>query len=236
MIPKPPESDAVHQLFQPAKDQRAPKFANDQRSPQSADNQQTPATGPPIMKEPQSTDTNSIHKWPKWSGDPADFPAFHICLEGAAEGHTDHKSFCYSVFSHSLPAEAQRRVAPWMRTQKAADDWNSERFISHLEELFVDRDAPTRAQVKINTIKQGPRQTFAKFRSVFEQLCSEADYLAPTGVSKVNAMKSALAPHLRKGIAYRQGVSETVYESFVREVQNLAKELESMPDGRPSRG
>ncbi|KAI0996460.1 hypothetical protein K3495_g11721 [Podosphaera aphanis] len=48
-------------------------------------------------------------------------------------------------------------------------------------------------------------------------------------------MKSALAPHLRKGIAYRQGVSETVYESFVREVQNLAKELESMPDGRPSR-
>ncbi|KAI0998740.1 hypothetical protein K3495_g9453 [Podosphaera aphanis] len=49
-------------------------------------------------------------------------------------------------------------------------------------------------------------------------------------------MKCALASHLRKGIAYRQGVSETNYESFAKEVQSLAKELESIPSFRAIRG
>ncbi|KAI0994225.1 hypothetical protein K3495_g13957 [Podosphaera aphanis] len=49
-------------------------------------------------------------------------------------------------------------------------------------------------------------------------------------------MKCALASHLRKRIAYRQGVSEKNYESFVKEVQSLAKELESIPSFRAIRG
>ncbi|KAI1005538.1 hypothetical protein K3495_g2683 [Podosphaera aphanis] len=49
-------------------------------------------------------------------------------------------------------------------------------------------------------------------------------------------MKCALASHLRKGKAYRQGVSEKNYESFVRELQSLAKELESIPGFRVIRG
>ena len=97
-----------------------------------------------------------IIQWPKWSGDSADFPAFHISLEGIAEEHANNKSFCYSVFSQSLPAEAQRRVAPWMRARKKSNDWSSEKFISHLEDLFVDRDATTRAQTKINALRQRP--------------------------------------------------------------------------------
>lgn len=42
----------------------------------------------------------------------------------------------------------------------------------------------------------------------------------------------ALAPHLQQGIAYRQGVSQNNYESFVKEVQCLAKRLESIPTFR----
>ena len=49
-------------------------------------------------------------------------------------------------------------------------------------------------------------------------------------------MKLALDAHLQQGIAYRQGVSETNYETFVREVQNLAKGLESIPSFRTIRG
>ena len=162
-----------------------------------------------LTSEMSSTANNSqspdlyrpIIQWPKWSGNPSDFPAFLISLEGAAEEYPNDRSFCYSVFSQSLPAEGQRRVAPWMRAQKRADKWSRDEFISHLEDLFNDRDATTRAQTKTNTLRQGPRQTFSTFRSIFEQLCSEADHLAPTGASKLNAMKYALASHLRQGIA-----------------------------------
>ena len=49
-------------------------------------------------------------------------------------------------------------------------------------------------------------------------------------------MKCALASHLRQGIVYCQGVSEKNYDSFVREVQSLAKELESIPSFREIRG
>ena len=180
-------------------------------------------------KRSHSESMKSPIQWPKWSGDPADFPSFHICLEGLAEDSINDKTLCYAVFSQSLPSEAQRRVAPWMKAQNLADDWSSERLVSHLEELFDDRDATSRAQSKINKICQGPQQTFAKFRSVFEQLCSEAEHLAPIGAFKVNSMTLALAPHLQQGIAYRQGVSETNYESFVKGVQSLATELESIP-------
>ncbi|RKF81350.1 hypothetical protein GcM1_183008 [Golovinomyces cichoracearum] len=45
-------------------------------------------------------------------------------------------------------------------------------------------------------------------------------------------MKSALVPSLRKGIAYRSNVSMTSYDLFVMEVQDLANELESLPDFR----
>ncbi|KHJ30503.1 hypothetical protein EV44_g3310 [Erysiphe necator] len=49
-------------------------------------------------------------------------------------------------------------------------------------------------------------------------------------------MKSALVPSLRKGVAYRSNVSMTSYDLFVREVQDLANELESLPDFRLARG
>ena len=67
-------------------------------------------------------------------------------------------------------------------------------------------------------------------------LCCRAEHLAPIGASNLNAMTLALAPHLQQGIAYRQGVSETNYESFVKEVQSLAKGLEFIPSFRTIRG
>ncbi|KAI0998102.1 hypothetical protein K3495_g10091 [Podosphaera aphanis] len=65
---------------------------------------------------------------------------------------------------------------------------------------------------------------------MFEQHCSEAGILAPKDASKVNAMKEGLAPHLRKGLAYRSGISNTDYDSFVVGVREMANELEKLPE------
>lgn len=181
-------------------------------------------------------DDNSVRQWPKWSGDPSDFPVFQISLEGIADGYKSSKSFCYQVFSNSLPTEAQKRVAPWMKQQKLAQEWDIDRFLSHLEDLFVDNDAPSRAQAKLYAIRQGPNQLFSNFRSVFEQISSEAAHLAPTGAAKVNAIKTALSPHLKRGIAYRKGISQVDYDSFVEEVQDLAAGLEALPEFRSGQG
>lgn len=43
-------------------------------------------------------------------------------------------------------------------------------------------------------------------------------------------MKEGLAPHLRKGLAYRSGISNTDYDSFVVGVQEMANELEKLPE------
>lgn len=197
---------------------------------------QTPKTSTNTKMSKPSTDSNAVRQWPKWSGDPSDFPVFQISLEGIADEFSSSKSFCYQVFSNSLPPDAQKRVAPWMKQRKIAQEWDINQFLNHLEDLFVDNDAPNRAQAKIYAIRQGPRQLFSKFRSVFEQICSEADHLAPTGPAKVNAIKTALSPHLKRGIAYRKGISQVDYDSFVEEVQDLAAGLEALPEFRLGQG
>ncbi|KAI0998610.1 hypothetical protein K3495_g9584 [Podosphaera aphanis] len=89
--------------------------------------------------------------------------------------------------------------------EKKFNEWNTLEFLANLEDLFTEKDAPSNVQTDLHHIKQGPRQHFAKFRSVFEQHCSETGIPAPKDVSKVNAMKEGLAPHLRKRLAYRSG-------------------------------
>lgn len=49
-------------------------------------------------------------------------------------------------------------------------------LIEHLKVLSTDRDTTSKAQLSLNALCQGPRQPFAKFCCVFEQLCSEADH------------------------------------------------------------
>ena len=183
-----------------------------------------------------SGESTLARKWPNWSGDPVDFAVFQISLEGIAEGFKGDRSFCYEVFSNSLPLEAQKRVAPWMKERKLSNEWDINQFLTHLEDLFTDKDASNRAQTKLYAIRQGSRQLFSHFRSVFEQICSEAEKLAPTGPAKVNAMKTALAPYLQQGIAYRKQVSKVDYEMFAEEVQDLASTLEALPSFRNSRG
>lgn len=184
----------------------------------------------------------TFDKWPRWTGNPSDFATFLLSLEWIAEDERirasigDEKAFCYGVFTYSLPPDAQKRVAPLIKERKKTNEWDVTQFIEHLEELFTDRDATSKAQLSLNALRQGPRQPFAKFRSVFEQLCSEADDLAPIHASKISLMKSALVPSLRRGIAYRSNASMTSYDSFVIEVQDLANELESLPDFRLARG
>ena len=73
-----------HPAPQPAKSQPAPQFLATMSDPK--------------LNRPHSESTKSTIQWPKWSGDPADFPSFHIFLEGLAEDRISDKTFCYSVF------------------------------------------------------------------------------------------------------------------------------------------
>ncbi|POS87683.1 hypothetical protein EPUL_001859 [Erysiphe pulchra] len=56
-------------------------------------------------------------------------------------------------------------------------------------------------------------------------MVSETAYLAPTGAAEVNAIKTALSPHLKRGIAYRKGIS-----------QDLAAGLEALSEFRSGQG
>ncbi|KHJ30117.1 hypothetical protein EV44_g3243 [Erysiphe necator] len=123
-----------------------------------------------------------------------------------------------------------------MKERKIAQEWDLDQFFLHLEDLFVYNNAPNRAQAKIYAIHQGPKQLFAKFRSVFEQICSEANFLAPIGPAKVNAIKTALSLHLKRGIAYRKAISYVNYDSFIIEVQDLVAGLEALPKFRSGQG
>lgn len=105
------------------------------------------------MSEPKA-DNCPARQWLKWSGDPSDFAVFLISLEGIADEFKNSKSFCYHVFSNSLPSEAQKRVAPWIEERKFTQKWDIDQFLLHLEDLFVDNDAPNRAQAKIHAIRQ----------------------------------------------------------------------------------
>ncbi|RKF79638.1 hypothetical protein GcM1_200019 [Golovinomyces cichoracearum] len=197
------------------------------------------------QKSALSCDT-STHKhfdrWPRWSGNPSEFSTFLLSVEGFSEDERirasigDEKAFCYGIFTYCLPSDAQKRVAPIIKDNKKSNEWDATLFIQHLEELFTDRDEASKAQLALNTIRQGPRRPFAKVRAVFGQLCSEADNLAPTNASKISLIKSALVPSLRKGIVYRSNISMTSYDLFVMEIQDLANELESLPDFRLVRG
>lgn len=88
--------------------------------------------------------------------------------------------------------------------QKKISEWDVTQLIEYFKELFTDRDATAKAKLWLKILRQGPHQPLAKFRNVFEQLCPEADGLAPTHASKMSLiMRSALVSSLRKGIAYR---------------------------------
>ncbi|RKF75598.1 hypothetical protein GcM1_232001 [Golovinomyces cichoracearum] len=164
------------------------------------------------------------------------FDRWPRCLGGISEDERvrasigDERAFCYGIFTYCLPPDAQKRVAPTIKDNKKSNEWDITLFIQHLKELFTERDAASKAQLALNTIRQGPRQPFANFRAVFEQLCSEADNLGPTHASKISLMKSALVPSFRKGIAYRSNDSMTCYDLFMIEVQDLANELEPLSD------
>ncbi|KAI0994391.1 hypothetical protein K3495_g13791 [Podosphaera aphanis] len=118
-------------------------------------------TSPPIPAPPPATQSKSFEKWPKWSGSSSEFATFQICLEGISsdddlkKGLGSPKAFCYGVFTHSLPPIAQKGVAPWMKRQKKSNEWNIDEFIYHLEELFINRDASSKALTALHKLRQG---------------------------------------------------------------------------------
>ena len=92
-----------------------------------------------------------------------------IKIDAKAIGTEEHQ-FAY-LYSRMAP-KAQRVVAAWFEENSKTLD--PEKFLRHLDSIYVDPNAAARALSKLSSIRQSSTESFATFLPKFERLLHEA--------------------------------------------------------------
>lgn len=184
---------------------------------------QSPANSSPLPQYPRARLPDPA----KFNGDRLAWPSWKVAIENkiridqAALG--DELTTFFYIYSR-LEGNAEKSVATYVRMHQG--DGTAEGFLGHLDKLFGDPNAAARAARRLHQLKQGERQSFAKFLPIFEKDFADAGAAGWADESKKQLLLNALNKTLSMALVNR-GIPET-FEQLVSRLHEISADLDML--------
>lgn len=197
-----------------------------------------------LTATPQATPTQSVAetnvlsrrkalKWPEpFDGTRSKFPAWKQEIRDKLEVDEDQigswKAQWYGI-NQCLGEKPKRVVATFYAAGGPLGKYNPEDFLNYLELSYGDPNQASKAAMRLRTIKQGERQSFAAFLPTFEQTLAEAGGSNWADAAKLTLLDSALHDNLRRALVSVDLSGE--YTTWIQQVMRVSYKLEAISTG-----
>ena len=143
-------------------------------------------------------------------------------FDAAAIGDHGHQ---YAYLFARMGPKAQKLVASYYEEHSADPDPAT--FLVHLDHIFIDPNAASRALSKLSTLQQGHKESFAAFLPRFERVLHEAQ-LGPDANDRVarSYLRNALSTSLKEAMV--GPVVHRTYAEYVHALGVVSSQLEEI--------
>lgn len=172
-------------------------------------------------------------KWPEpFDGTRSKFPAWKQEIRDKLEVDGDligsARARWYGI-NQCLGEKPKRVVATFYAAGGSNLRYDAEEFLKYLELSYGDPNQASKAAMRLRTIKQGERQSFAAFLPTFEQTLAEAGGSNWADAAKLTLLDSALHDTLRRALVAVDLSSD--YAEWIRQVMRVSYKLEAISTG-----
>ena len=178
---------------------------------------------------PLSTKRKPLPAGDPFDGDKARFPAWKIHLQYKIRCDADfigHGEAQFHFIWSCLSAKVQGTVKAFYASGGYSMTWDPAEFFNYLEFCFRDAHAMERAQVQLDAMEQGKRESFSVFFVRFNTTLHEAGGADWADEQKLHRLRRALTPTM-KNVALNRGVSRTDYAAAVELYHRIAVDIET---------
>lgn len=163
---------------------------------------------------------------PTFSGDRNEWPSWKVAMENKLlvdqEALGDEVTQFLYVYSR-LAGSAARNVTSFVSRHRLEPGGLS-RFLAHLGTLYGDPNVANRAANQLHTIRQGERQSFAKFVPLLEKVFADAGAYDWPDEAKRPILLNALNQQMRTALANR-GIPQR-FEDIVSTLHTISVDLD----------
>lgn len=166
----------------------------------------------------------------RFDGSRRKFRAWQLEMEGKllVDGPViggKHEQFAY-IYAR-LDHQPQAMAAAFYTRGGSTGQRDPAEFLQYLDRTYGDPNLAERALSRLETIRQGDRESFASFLPKFERELADSGGVAWSDEVKINALRRAINPELRTSLAHQLNVPKD-YLGYVNAVQGLSASLESL--------
>jgi hypothetical protein len=182
-------------------------------------NDRTPAKRKPTLPDPQRFD-GSRKKFRAWQLEMQS----KLRVDGAAIGSRADQ-FAY-IFAR-LDQIPQSMAAAFFERGGTDGRFDPDLFMQYLISCYADPNAEQRALTRLETMRQGPKESFATFLPRFEKELAESGGATWADSVRINTLKRVINQELRTHLAGQLNLPRE-YPAFVNALQNLGANLEDL--------
>lgn len=201
------------------------------RSSASTNSGETPSSGETTTVQNPNVDQSLRTKKhlpdpPEFSGNKSDFPAWRLQIQAklAIDKENDTEFVRFWYLHSRLRGRALAQVTPWVQSIRDPADMKVDSLIARLCLAYEDPELAGRATQRLNTMKQGRKDTFADFLARFDRTLLEAGGLAWADEVKKTFLSNGISLELQRALV---AVSlPTSYEAYCSVLHSTSVRLE----------
>ncbi|KJZ68663.1 hypothetical protein HIM_11948 [Hirsutella minnesotensis 3608] len=181
--------------------------------------EQKPAKRKPTLPDPQRFD-GTRKKFRAWQLEMQS----KLRVDGVAIGSpADQFAYIYA----RLDQIPQSMAAAFFERGGPDGRFDPDLFMQYLVSCYADPNAEQRALTRLETMRQGPKESFAAFLPKFEKELAESGGATWADSVRINTLKRVINQELRTHLAGQLNLPRE-YPAFVNALQNLGANLEDL--------
>lgn len=142
---------------------------------------------------------------PTFKGSRTDWPVFRMAIENKllvdSEALGDDRACLLYVYSR-LEGNASKNTVAFMQHRR--QDGKAQDLILYLENIYGDPNLKRRATQRLREMKQGAKQSFAKFLPTFEKEFADSGAMTWPEDAKISILTGSLNLSMRLALSYRE--------------------------------
>lgn len=169
-----------------------------------------------------------------FDGERSEWPSWRVTVENKLA--VDHKAlgdtqaqFLY-IYSR-LSGNAWKNVTTYIKMRR--EDGNPQDFLNYLDTLYGDPNAKARAANRLHSLRQGEKQSFAKFLPVLEKEFADAGALHWPDEAKRPILLAALNSTMSAALVNR-GVPQA-FSDIINRLHEISTDMDMMSLRKPYR-
>lgn len=167
------------------------------------------ATTTPLPDSPQSEPVrrprSRLPDPPTFKGSRTDWPVFQMAIENKllvdSEALGDDRACLLYVYSR-LEGNASKNTVAFMQHRR--QNGKAQDLIQYLENIYGDPNLKRRATQRLREMKQGTKQSFAKFFPMFEKEFADSGAMTWPEDAKISILTGSLNLSMRSALSYRE--------------------------------